>query len=64
MSRKKKKQSQAPMPSSSVGLLRFFDEKTESLIKLRPEIVIVLAVALVVTVIIANAFLKGPVTIV
>ena len=43
----KKEKNKAPMPASSAGLLRFFEDETQG-IKIRPEIVVVLAVALVV----------------
>lgn len=45
MSKKDKKK--APMPASSAGLLRFFEDETQG-IKIRPEIVVVLSVALVI----------------
>ena len=35
------------MPASSAGLLRFFEDETQG-IKIRPEIVVVLSVALVI----------------
>ncbi|MDG6996621.1 MAG: preprotein translocase subunit Sec61beta [Nitrososphaerota archaeon] len=43
----KKEKNKAPMPASSAGLLRFFEDETQG-IKIRPEIVVVLAVALVI----------------
>lgn len=43
----KKDKNKAPMPASSAGLLRFFEDETEG-IKIRPEIVVVLCVVLVV----------------
>ena len=42
-----KDKNKAPMPASSAGLLRFFEDETQG-IKIRPEIVIGLAVGLVV----------------
>jgi preprotein translocase subunit Sec61beta len=51
MSKKRKKES--PMPATTAGLLRFFDEEGEGL-KLRPEIVVIIATALIVSVIIAH----------
>jgi preprotein translocase subunit Sec61beta len=45
MSAKRKKE--APMPASSAGLLRFFEDETEG-IKIRPEVVVIIAAALVV----------------
>jgi len=43
----KKDKNKAPMPASSAGLLRFFEDETQG-IKIRPEIVVVLSVALVI----------------
>ncbi len=54
MSRKKKDQ-KGPMPAASAGLLRFFEEETEG-IKVRPELLMVLAVALVVVSVLAKIF--------
>ncbi len=47
MSRKSKKK-QSAMPASSAGLLRFFEEETHG-IKVRPEIVIILSIAMAVS---------------
>ena len=44
---RKKKQDQGPMPAASAGLLRFFEEETEG-IKVRPELLMIMAVALIV----------------
>jgi preprotein translocase subunit Sec61beta len=55
MSRKKKKDKSSPMPAASAGLLRFFEEETEG-IKVKPEILVVLAIGLIVVCAIANAF--------
>ena len=35
------------MPAASAGLLRFFEEETQG-IKIRPEVVVILAVALII----------------
>jgi preprotein translocase subunit Sec61beta len=51
----KKKKDQAPMPAASAGLLRFFEEETEG-IKIRPELLVVFAVALVVVSVLAKVF--------
>lgn len=59
MSRKKKRQREAPMPAASAGLLRFYEEKTDSIAKVRPEIVIIMIVILIVSVILAHVFLGG-----
>ncbi len=48
MSRKeKRRERRAPMPAQSAGLLRFFEEETRG-IKVRPELVVILAVALII----------------
>ena len=43
------------MPAASAGLLRFFEEETEG-IKIRPELLMIIAVALIVVSVIAVAF--------
>jgi len=43
----KKEKNKAPMPASSAGLLRFFEDETQG-IKIRPEIVVALSIALVI----------------
>jgi len=45
--REKKRERKAPMPAQGAGLLRFFEEETRG-IKVRPELVVILAVALIV----------------
>jgi preprotein translocase subunit Sec61beta len=55
VSHKKKKEKSAPMPAASAGLLRFFEEETEG-IKVRPELLVALAMALIVVCVLANAF--------
>lgn len=54
MSDKKKS---APMPASSAGLLTFFNEETEG-IKIKPEIVLILSIALIATSIVINIIFK------
>ena len=54
MSSKKKKDS-APMPAASAGLLRFFEEETEG-VKMRPEVLVVLSVALIIVCALAHIF--------
>jgi len=44
------------MPAASAGLLRFFEEETQG-IKIRPEIVVVLAVALILAAVLGRALL-------
>ncbi len=54
---KKKKEKSSPMPAASAGLLRFFEEETEG-IKVRPEILVIAAVALVIVCVLAQIFFK------
>lgn len=53
MSRKRKDSS--PMPAASAGLLRFFEEETEG-IKIRPELLVVLAIIVIIGSVLANVF--------
>ncbi len=57
MSSRRKKRGDAPLPTASAGLLRFYEAETTSVIKLRPEIVIILSIVLIVGVIIARMIL-------
>jgi preprotein translocase subunit Sec61beta len=57
VSRKKKKDT-GPMPAASAGLLRFFEEETEG-VKIRPELLVVLAVSLVVISVMAKVLFHG-----
>jgi len=43
----RKKRREAPMPASSAGLLRFFEDETQG-VKVRPEAVIIVSVVLIV----------------
>jgi preprotein translocase subunit Sec61beta len=43
------------MPAASAGLLRFFEEETQG-VKIRPELVVVLAVSLIIAAIIGRIF--------
>lgn len=52
MSRAKRRRSEAPMPSSTAGLLRFYQEETFG-IKVRPEVIIIAAILLIVVVALA-----------
>jgi preprotein translocase subunit Sec61beta len=52
---KKKKEKSAPMPAASAGLLRFFEEETEG-VKVKPEILVGLSIALIVVVVLARVF--------
>jgi preprotein translocase subunit Sec61beta len=51
----KKKKDKSPMPAASAGLLRFFEEETEG-IKVRPEILVGLAIALIIVCVAADIF--------
>jgi preprotein translocase subunit Sec61beta len=56
MSSKKKKNN--PLPASSAGLLRFFEDETEG-VKIRPEFVLASAVALIMVSIILNLLFRA-----
>jgi len=51
--REKRRRRRAPMPATGAGLLRFFEEDTPG-IRIRPEIVVVLAISLIVAAILAQ----------
>jgi preprotein translocase subunit Sec61beta len=55
MGMRRRKKDSGPMPAASAGLLRFFEEETEG-IKVRPELLVVLAVTLIVVSVLAKAF--------
>jgi preprotein translocase subunit Sec61beta len=55
MSRKRKQREGARMPAQGAGLLRFFEEDTRG-VKVKPELAVVLAVALIVGSILASVF--------
>ena len=46
-SRRKRRQQGAPMPAAGAGLLRFFEEDTPGM-RVKPEFVVVIAVALII----------------
>jgi len=54
LSTKKRRREEAPLPAASAGILRFYGEKTASSLKLRPEIIVVLAVTLMLAVVLAS----------
>lgn len=54
----KKKKESGPMPAASAGLLRFFEEETEG-IKIRPELLVIFAVALIIVSVIAQSFFSA-----
>ncbi len=58
MSRKKKRESGAPMPAASAGLLRFFEEETKG-IQIRPELIIVFSIGLIVLCLLAQVYYLG-----
>jgi preprotein translocase subunit Sec61beta len=57
LSRNKRRNDEAPMPASGAGLPAFLGERTNSQVKVRPELVVGLTVALIVAVIVANAII-------
>jgi len=52
---RKKKGNQGPMPAASAGLLRFFEEETEG-VKIRPELLMVVSIALIVVSVLGKIF--------
>ena len=52
---KRRKRNESPMPAASAGLLRFFEEETEG-IKIRPEMLVGLAVALIIVCVLAHVY--------
>ena len=54
--REKKRRRSSPMPAASAGLLRFFEEETQG-IKIKPEVVVALAVSLILVCILAQILL-------
>ena len=52
---KKKRESSPGMPASSAGLIRFFQDEANG-VKIRPEVVVVGAVSLILSVIMARVF--------
>jgi len=57
MSRRKKRSTEAPMPAGSAGILSFYQEKTDSLVKIRPELVIGMTLTLILVVLLSSIFL-------
>jgi preprotein translocase subunit Sec61beta len=53
--RRKKKSETGRMPAQSAGLLRFFEEETRG-VKIRPEVAVIMAVALIIASVLAHAF--------
>ncbi len=56
--RRKRRRASSPMPAGSVGLLRFFEEETHG-IRLRPEVVVALAVILTLSCLLAQMYAVG-----
>ena len=54
-SRKRKQREGARMPAQGAGLLRFFEEDTRG-VKVKPELAVILAIALIVGSILASVF--------
>ncbi len=55
--RDKKRRREGPMPAASAGLLRFFEEETAG-IKIRPELVLIIAVTIIALSLYAHFSLK------
>ncbi len=55
MSGRRKKQDGARMPAQGAGLLRFFEEDTRG-VKVKPEIAVIMAVALIIVSILGPVF--------
>jgi preprotein translocase subunit Sec61beta len=55
--RAKRRKDEAPMPAASAGLLRFFEDETPGF-KVRPEVVILMAVGLIVVSLFAYVMAK------
>ena len=53
MRKKKRRERSAAMPAQSAGLLRFFEEETRG-VKVRPEIAVILAIALIIISVLAQ----------
>jgi preprotein translocase subunit Sec61beta len=53
----KKQKDKAPLPASSAGLLRFFEDDTPG-VKMNPEVIVGIGVSLIVASILLLAFLK------
>jgi len=53
--RRKKRNEGARMPAQGAGLLRFFEEDTRG-VKVKPEIIVILAISLIVGSVLATVF--------
>jgi len=54
--RERRRRREAPLPAVSAGLLRFFEEETRG-IRIRPELVVALSIALIIACALAYAFM-------
>jgi preprotein translocase subunit Sec61beta len=45
--REKRREKKSPMPAQGAGLLRFFEEETQG-VKVKPEVLLILTVALII----------------
>ncbi len=52
----RRRRREAPLPASSAGLLRFFEDETQG-IKVKPELVVGLSIALIVIAILLDVLL-------
>lgn len=55
MSARRRRRREAPMPQSAAGLLRFFEEEAKG-IKIRPEVILIIAASMIAAIILANTF--------
>lgn len=53
--REKKRDRKSPMPAQGAGLLRFFEEETQG-VKVKPELAVIITVALIIGCILAQIF--------
>jgi preprotein translocase subunit Sec61beta len=54
-SRVKRRKSETPMPSVAAGLLRFYEEETAG-IKVRPEVIVIMAITITAVIALAPIF--------
>ncbi len=54
-SRVKRRKSESPMPSAAAGLLRFYEEETAG-IKVRPEVIVIMAIVITAVIALAPIF--------
>jgi len=55
---RRRRRREAPMPASSAGLLRFFEEESHG-IRLRPEVVAIVTAAFMIVCILAHLYQRG-----